>query len=279
MSAKVPTLQDKLTLDEFLAMPVDQREDLAKSYGRTIRRLDEAKEENSDATKRAGVMLCGFAIQLEEAKKMNLERQDMTLKEFANNRLSKGERKKLVFPNAAYTFKVVVGAYVKNGFVTYEQYYNCSTRALDYAGQIVKALEAGNVNVMESESFKAAVKELAPFSDKSAKNLKAILDTIKPAEAMDIEQMVKLLDKINAAGLRDDAIAHIAELIGDDANPANQAASFTVLMRAVDALNAKIPEEISENAAEKAELAARLSSTAPVQIIREEVQTAEAVAA
>ena len=269
--AKLELVASTLSLKFLTELDPGSLDDLARKYQKKGAAVKETREDYKDATKAVGKVYCALEIRLEKGKKLNMFPANKSLAEFIKD--ITGEKP----PTHALTLKNAVGAYVETDLIAETDYDNNSGNCLEIAARIVDAVK-GNLG---HDAVLAAAKELKQRCSKEAKNLRAILDSVKPSKKMDAKEALETFEQICDEGHLVAIMAHLPDVFAelDLTEKRDVYVAFSLALERIDKAHTAL---IDGWAAEIEKVnAAKAAANAPIQITHagkpvENIPTAQA---
>lgn len=257
MPKKLVLIASDLSLKMLVDLDAGTLDELARTYQKKGQAVKDGRDDLKDASKAVAKVYCALEIRLERGKKQNLFPANTSLAEFIKS--ITGEKP----PTHALTLKNAVGAYVETGLIAESDYDSNSNNCLELAARIVDAVK-GNLG---NEAVLNAAKELKQRCSKEAKNLRAILDSVKPSPKMDAKEALERFEEICADGHLVAVLAHLPdvfETLSPDTEKRDVYVAFALALQRIDAANG---ETADQWAAETEKLAAaKAAANAPITI-------------
>jgi hypothetical protein len=186
----VVTLLDGVAFESLLTMDAGLVDSLAKSYAKTRSTLKTVRETEKDEAPQVAKVYCALEMRLNAMKQSNFVSANKSLTEYIKD--ITGEKP----PTHALTLKNAFGGYVVTKLIDEPTYDANSNNCLELAAKIMDACKGDTTH----EAVGKAVFQLKERSKNEAKNLRAILATVKPPEKLTAEDAVRMFDEILASG-------------------------------------------------------------------------------
>ena len=167
----------ELAYAAILAMEIPQQDELARQYVADRQKVNVARTTVKESVKVFGKIACALEIRLDAGKKVHAFALNLTLVEFIAS--ITGQKP----PTHAMTLKNTFGGYVLSELITEPDYDLNSSNCLELAGRILTAVKGD----LTHDAVVRAAAQLKERSDKEASILRGILDSVKPADKMTVE--------------------------------------------------------------------------------------------
>lgn len=179
-----------LAYSAILGMEILQQDEMAQQFVKDGNRVKAARTDYKESAKVFGKVACALEVRLNAGIQAKTFAPNKSLNEFIESIC--GQKP----PTHAMTLKNTFGGYVLTGFITEEAYDLNSNNCLELAGRILTAVNGD----LTHEAVGLATTQLKERGDKEAQNLRDILDSVKPASKMTVEQALEAMTEICASG-------------------------------------------------------------------------------
>jgi hypothetical protein len=264
---KLDTLVAKeLPLEALLAAPVDVIDRLAVLFVKKGEKLDKAKADHKEAHKAFGKIAFALEIRLENGKKLNVIRQNLSLSEFIKD--ITGEKP----PTHALTLKNAFGSFVGSKLIAEKDYDLNSNNCLELGQKIVMAVGG----VLTHDAVQKAAVELKERGDKEAANLREILASVKPATKLDAKEALEMFQQICDDGHLVVCLADLPDQFAE-LSESEQKDTYLAFTRALQKIDGAIGDKVDAWTQEEVEREQGVQITAagkPVGRVQPETETA-----
>ena len=261
---RMKLIAKELAYAAIMAMEIPQQDELARQFVADRQKVNVARTTVKESVKVFGKVACALEIRLDNGKKVHAFAANKTLVEFIAD--ITGQKP----PTHAMTLKNTFGGYVLSQLVTEPDYDLNSSNCLELAGRILAAVKGD----LTHDAVVRAAAQLKERSDKEASILRGILDSVKPAEKMTVEDALEKFGGICASGHIAACLAQLPDEVMK-MTETEQKVTYIATAHVINRVDKAIGDKVDDWAAE-----ASASWTNAVSVVKADapVETVEAAA-
>lgn len=266
--AKAPAKPEELVLTaltfaQICELDAGQQDGLMKGFSKSVKRLKDAKDENKQESKSAAILLAAVEQRVKRGIEARIYPSTKTSSDVYKD--VTGEKP----PGHVWTLKEAFVNFVPTGFITESDFVANRNNCLEIAQRIVNAcIEHHETEGLQHSAVSLAAVELKNRSDKEAKNLRAILDSVKPVEVMTAETALELFQQIASSPHLCMILAQLPDAIVAQKD-GEQKNCYVALFKSIERTESALGETAAKWADEQA------NAEAPVKIITAETAPVE----
>ena len=226
----------------ILGMEIPQQDELAKQFMADRQKVNTTRTTYKESAKVFGKVACALEVRLNDGKKAHAFAPNKALTDFIAD--ITGQKP----PTHALTLKNTFGGFVLSQLVTEADYDLNSSNCLELAGRILSAVKGD----LTHDAVARAAVQLKERSDKEASILRGILDSVKPADKMTVEDALEVFADICASGHIAACLAQLPDEVAkmtETEQKITYIATAHVINRVDNALGDKVNEWANEASA------------------------------
>ena len=183
----------ELTYDEIVSLAVDEQDALIRTFDHAVKRQEKVKQDYKSESKYAAILLEALEVRVKRGIEANI--YPSTFTGSALYEQVAGQKP----PTHVRTMKNCYASFVRNGFVSEQNFRLNSNNCLELAARIADAVvKANGVKGLDHDAVRRAAHELTTREGdgKEATNLRAILASVKPAKKLTADEALEMFRQI-----------------------------------------------------------------------------------